>query len=181
MRLDDGFPSNSRRGRGICGRPLESAGVGALLRLGFETDVHIQNPIRVVAARWHLHSQLTLARAPNSSFLYRGGDAAKLNNVQILVLGFLLMAWLSLIAIWAVAPEVFVQSLRLATGETASWAKLLLLAALAALIVLIAVGVLRRWRWIFWLLLLAFLSGTLRVPASILELAGWIPATAKSR
>ena len=104
-----------------------------------------------------------------------------MNNVQILVLGFLLMAWLSLIAIWAVAPEVFVQSLRLATGETASWAKLLLLAALAALIVLIAVGVLRRWRWIFWLLLLAFLSGTLRVPASILELAGWIPATAKSR
>ena len=35
----------------------------------------------------------------------------------------------------------------------------------------------RRWRWIFWLLLLAFIAGILRVPASLLELAGWIPAS----
>lgn len=35
---------------------------------------------------------------------------------------------------------------------------------------------LRRWRWTFWLILVAFLAGALRVPASILELAGVIPA-----
>jgi hypothetical protein len=54
---------------------------------------------------------------------------------------------------------------------------MLFLGALSAFILLIAVGVVRRWRWIFWLLLLAFLSSVLRVPASLLELANWIPAS----
>jgi hypothetical protein len=37
--------------------------------------------------------------------------------------------------------------------------------------------VLRRWRWTFWLILGAFLiGGLLRVPASLLELAGVLPA-----
>lgn len=35
---------------------------------------------------------------------------------------------------------------------------------------------LRRWRWTFWLILVAFLFGLLRVPASALELAGVLPA-----
>jgi hypothetical protein len=40
------------------------------------------------------------------------------------------------------------------------------------------VGVVRRWRWVFWLVLLAFLAGALRVPVAILELAGLLPAAA---
>jgi hypothetical protein len=33
-----------------------------------------------------------------------------------------------------------------------------------------------RWRWTFWLIVVAFLFGVLRVPASILELTGVLPA-----
>jgi hypothetical protein len=36
-------------------------------------------------------------------------------------------------------------------------------------------GVLRRWRWTFWLLVVAFLFGVLRVPASLLALTGALP------
>ena len=36
-------------------------------------------------------------------------------------------------------------------------------------------GVLRRWRLIFWVVVLAFLAGVVRVPAALLELGGVIP------
>jgi hypothetical protein len=42
--------------------------------------------------------------------------------------------------------------------------------ALVAFITLLAIGVFRRWRWTFWLVLVAFLSGVLRVPVAILQL-----------
>ena len=102
--------------------------------------------------------------------------SAKFSNGQLLVLGFLLLAWLSLICILAVAPEVYAETLRLALGEHARAAELLLVGALTAFILLVAVGVIRRWRWIFWLLMVAFLSGLLREPGSLFELAGWMPA-----
>jgi hypothetical protein len=47
---------------------------------------------------------------------------------------------------------------------------------LASFIGLLSVGVLRRWRWAFWLILVAFLAGVLRVPVAILQLAGVLPA-----
>jgi hypothetical protein len=34
-------------------------------------------------------------------------------------------------------------------------------------VLLLAVGVLRRWRWTFWLILVAFLAGAVRVPVAI--------------
>ena len=35
---------------------------------------------------------------------------------------------------------------------------------------------LRRWRWTFWLIAVAFLFGVLRIPASVLTLKGVLPA-----
>jgi hypothetical protein len=40
------------------------------------------------------------------------------------------------------------------------------------------VGVVRRRRWTFWLVLVAGLAGARRVPVAALELAGRLPATA---
>jgi hypothetical protein len=37
---------------------------------------------------------------------------------------------------------------------------------------MLAVGVVRRWRWTFWLILVAFLFGVLRVPVAALQLTG---------
>jgi hypothetical protein len=105
---------------------------------------------------------------------------ATLSSVQLLVLGFLALAWLGLIAVLAISPEVYDQNLRLPSDGNARAAELLFVVALSAFILLIGVGVVRRWRWLFWLLLVAFLFGILRVPASILQLAGWIPAAGPS-
>jgi len=38
----------------------------------------------------------------------------------------------------------------------------------------LGIGVVRRWRWLFWLLLLAFAAGALRVPVAALQLSGRI-------
>jgi peroxiredoxin len=51
------------------------------------------------------------------------------------------------------------------------------MAALSAFIALLGLGVLRRWRWTFWLLVVAFLFGELRVPASVLALTGVLPTS----
>jgi small-conductance mechanosensitive channel len=71
-----------------------------------------------------------------------------------------------------VAPEVYDDALRLPGGDLGQ-AALVFLVAISCLIALLVVGVLRRWRWTFWLILVAFiLGGALRVPASILQLTG---------
>jgi hypothetical protein len=41
----------------------------------------------------------------------------------------------------------------------------------------VAVGVLRRWRWTFWLILVAFLFGVLRVPVAVPRLTGVVSAS----
>ncbi len=97
------------------------------------------------------------------------------NRTQALVLSFFALVWTSLVAIFAAAPEAYEQAMRLPSSGGPS-AGLALLAGLSAFIVLLGVGVLRRWRWAFWLILVAFLFGVLRVPASVLGLAGVLPA-----
>src|SRR5215207_4392382 len=97
------------------------------------------------------------------------------NWTQALVLGFFLMALASLAVILAAAPEVYDQALRL-PSDSPRWVALTFLAALAIFIGLLAIGVLRRWRWTFWLILVAFLAGVLRVPVAGLQLSGVLAA-----
>jgi MFS family permease len=96
-----------------------------------------------------------------------------INRTQGLVLGFFVLAWASLVALFAAAPEVFGRALGLSSAE----ARLLFLGAITAFLALLGVGVIRRWRWAFWLILVAFLFGPLRVVASVLALGGVLSAT----
>jgi len=92
------------------------------------------------------------------------------------VVGFFACAWIALVAILVFAPDVYARALSLAYGDTRvieAW----LLLVLSAFIALLVVGVARRWRWTFWLILAAFFFGVLRLPASALQLAGMIPAS----
>ena len=95
------------------------------------------------------------------------------NRTQGLVLGFFALAWLSLAAILVLAPDVYDQVLNLPPRAPGAHVGFLL--ALAAFLVLLGTGVVRRWRWAFWLILIAFLAGALRVPASLLQLTGVLP------
>ena len=101
---------------------------------------------------------------------------ARLNRTQALVLAFLALAWASLVTIVMVAPEIYDQALRLPAGEH-KMAELAFLAVISAFIGLPVIGTLRRWRWTFWLMMVAFLLGVLRVPASGLEMAGVLTAS----
>ncbi len=96
------------------------------------------------------------------------------NRTQTLVLGFFLMVLLSVLTIRVAAPDVYDQALRLPSGNP--WLDVGFLAALVTFIGLLAIGVLRRWRWIFWLITVAFLAGVLRVPAVALQLTGFLAA-----
>ena len=98
------------------------------------------------------------------------------NRTQALVLGFFLLAWVSLLMILVAAPEVYDQALRLPGSRGA--ATIAFLAVLTGFLALLAVAVVRRWRWAFWLILVAFLAGVLRVPVAILQLTGTLPADA---
>jgi hypothetical protein len=96
------------------------------------------------------------------------------NRTQTLVLGFFLVVLVSVLAIRVATPGVYDRALRLRTGDRRL--ELTFLAALIAFIMLLGIGVLRRWRWTFWLITLAFLSGVLRVPVVTLQLTGFLAA-----
>ena len=100
----------------------------------------------------------------------------RINRTQAVVLGFVAAAWLTLILVLVAAPDVFAGALQLQAGGSRV-PELAFLVALTAFLGLLGLGVVRRWRWLFWLILVAFLAGVLRVPASALELAGVLPMT----
>jgi hypothetical protein len=95
-----------------------------------------------------------------------------ISRTQSLVLGFFAFAWISLLLILLVEPEIYDGAMKLPPGPH-RLADLAFLGAISVLIAFLSVGVLRRWRWAFWLILVAFLvGGAVRVPASVLELTG---------
>ena len=76
-----------------------------------------------------------------------------INRVQALVLAFFLMAWSSLVAILVAAPEVHERRLRSLPGAQRI-VDVVFVVALTAFIAFLSIGVLRRWRWAFWLILI---------------------------
>ena len=93
-----------------------------------------------------------------------------------MVLAFFVIVWIALVAILALSPDVYAQTLRLAPGD-ARVVEVGFLASLTALIAVLSIGVIRRWRWAFWLILVAFVFGVVRLVTSALQLGGLIPAT----
>ena len=92
------------------------------------------------------------------------------------MVGFFVLVWIALVAILVLSPEVYTETLRKVSGDSLAIEASFLI-ALSALLALLVVGVFRRWRWTFWLVLIAFIFGVLRLPASALQLAGMIPAS----
>src|SRR5439155_19159207 len=52
----------------------------------------------------------------------------------------------------------------------------LLLVGVGVFLALVMISVLRRWRWVFWLVLVAFSGMILDIPATLLQLTGILPA-----
>jgi len=100
---------------------------------------------------------------------------AGVTRTQKLVMAFFLLVWVAAITILAAAPQVYAQTLRWApvSQETA---EVIFAIALSGLAGVIAVGVMRRWRWIFWAILAVSFLGVLRVPVAALQLTGHMAA-----
>lgn len=98
-----------------------------------------------------------------------------MNRTQALVIGFFAVALIGLVAIVALAPDVYSETFKISPNSSPAL-ELALLLALTAFLVLLSIGTLRRWRWFFWLILVAFLAGILRLAASILQLTGLLPS-----
>jgi hypothetical protein len=96
------------------------------------------------------------------------------NRTQRLVLGFFAAVWVALVAILLTAPEIYDSTLRLGPGAHLL-PDLAFLVAISVLIAIVVIAVLNRWRWAFWLVVIAFLFGILRVPASALQLMNVLP------
>jgi Na+/proline symporter len=74
--------------------------------------------------------------------------SAKPNRLQAAIVVFLLLAWISLLVIVALAPEIYDRTLQLPSGASRP-GELLFVIALSVFIFVLVVGVLRRWRGCF--------------------------------
>lgn len=101
-----------------------------------------------------------------------------INRLKALVLGLFSAYWIIVVGILVAARPIFDQllgqSLKL-SGDPRP-VELRVVAVFTALLMLLSVGVLRGWRWTFWMILVVFLAGILRLPTAALELVGRIPS-----
>jgi len=97
------------------------------------------------------------------------------NRTQALILGFSLAVWIALVGILLAAPEIYDAQFKPLGLAGVMQARLGFLAGITALLTLLAVGTLRRWRWVFWVVLIPFGAGVLRVPLFGLQVARLIP------
>jgi hypothetical protein len=96
--------------------------------------------------------------------------------MQKLVLSFFGAASLALVAILIGTPAIYDEALKLPPGDH-RLVDAAFLVALTIFLGVLSIGVIRRWRWTFWLILIAFIFGILRVPASALALLGVNPTS----
>ena len=143
---------------------------GRLLGLSHQRITQLLN-----AASGKYHSGPATDRTVTSSYVWLSIPTA-LNRTQVLVIGFFGLVWAALVAILVLSPEVYTQTLRQVGGDS-RLIEASFLIALSAFIALLVVGVYRRWRWTFWLILVAFFVGVLRLPAPALQLAEIVPAS----
>ncbi|HEX9038979.1 MAG TPA: hypothetical protein VF808_18500 [Ktedonobacterales bacterium] len=101
-----------------------------------------------------------------------------MNGLKTVTLGLFAIYWAFIVALLVFARDLYdtllagqlSQFMRL-SGDTRP-AEIATLLALSALLTLLAIGIIRAWRWTFWLILVAFVAGILHVPVSALQLAG---------
>jgi hypothetical protein len=101
-----------------------------------------------------------------------------MSRIKVLVLGFFAAYWASVVVLLLAAPQVYDQVAGLQRRQGPAELRDLLVAT--ALFVFLATGVVRGWRWTFWLILAVFLAGLLRVPVAALQLTGHLPAQGPS-
>ena len=100
-----------------------------------------------------------------------------LHRLERVLLAFFLLAALSLLVVYFADPSIYTNTLTLQSTTTDRYPlpATLFLFGILVFITVLMVGVTRHWRWLFWLILIAFGFSILQIPATILQLSGVIP------
>ena len=93
------------------------------------------------------------------------------------LIAFFVLAGLSVLVVYFADPTIYTKVLMLESTPSDRYPlpATLFLVALLIFITVLIIGVLRHWRWLFWLLLIANSFSILEVPATILQLTGVMP------
>jgi hypothetical protein len=94
-----------------------------------------------------------------------------INRTKSLVLALFAVYWVTVVATLVAARDVYDQAARLPSSNQRP-AEVGVLLVLTALFALLSTGLIRGWRWTFWLILVAFLGGILHVLIGTLQLVG---------
>ena len=94
-----------------------------------------------------------------------------INRIKAIVLGLLAAYWLVVVVILVTARSVFDQVGGLPSHQLSADVGAVLV--LTVLLALLSTGIVRGWRWTFWLILIAFVAGIRTVPIAALQLAGY--------
>jgi hypothetical protein len=103
------------------------------------------------------------------------GTIRVVNRMQGLILGFFALAWMGLVALLVGMPEVLDHIFHLST-EARHKGEVVFVLLITAFLLVLAIGVVRRWRWTFWLITIAFLAGAIRIPVAVLQLSNVMPS-----
>lgn len=100
-----------------------------------------------------------------------------MNRTKALVLGLFGVYWAFIVVLLVAARNVYdgllPQEVTRLGGQRA--AEIGTLLGVTALFAVLSIGAIRNWRWTFWLILVVFLAGIVRVLTSALQLAGIVP------
>jgi hypothetical protein len=95
------------------------------------------------------------------------------------VIAFFIFAALLLLLVYFADPAIYAQSLSLTSSPAGRYpvAVTLFLVAILAFLTLLTVGVMRHWRWLFWLMLVAFAASAIQIPVLLLTVTGVLPSS----
>jgi hypothetical protein len=100
-------------------------------------------------------------------------------SLEMAVIAFFILAALSLLVVYVADPAIYAQSLALTSSPTDRYPVpvTLFLVGILTMIALLILGVVRHWRWVFWLMLVAFASSALQIPVTLLQIADVLPSS----
>jgi pimeloyl-ACP methyl ester carboxylesterase len=98
-------------------------------------------------------------------------------HLERAVIAFFILAALSLLVVYLADPAIYAQSLSLTSSSADRYPVpvTLFLVGVLVLITLLILGVVSHWRWLFWLILIAFTGSIIQIPIEGLQLLGVFP------
>lgn len=97
-----------------------------------------------------------------------------MDRAKTLVLAFFAAYWVIVLALLLAVRPLYDQMLQLSGNQAR--AEIPTFVVLTVLFGILSTGVIRDWRWTFWLILLVFMVGVVRAVYAFLEVAGAVPA-----